>query len=58
MTPNEVIYYINQEKKFVEIWKKFSREEKEEVLRRAKNSDSLELEKVLLEVKTGQNRLF
>ena len=58
MTPNEVIYYINQEKEFLEIWKKFSREEKEEVLRRAKDVNSLELEKILLEVKTGQNRLF
>ena len=58
MTPNEVIYYIKQERSFAEMWAKFSREEKEEVLRRAENAKPSELERVLLEVKTGQYRLF
>jgi hypothetical protein len=58
MTQNEVIYNIKLDRKLSEIWASFSREEKEEVLRRVENLNYVELEKVLLEVKTGQNRLF
>lgn len=58
MTPNEVIYLIKQERKFSDIWTQFSRAEKEEVIRRSENITPESLEKVLIEVKTGQNRLF
>jgi hypothetical protein len=58
MRPNEVIYHIKNDRRLTEIWSQFNREEKEAVLERMKNQDSVELEKVLLEVKTGQNRLF
>ncbi len=58
MKPNETIYHIKQDKQFSEIWKQLSREEKEEVLRRLETKDANEIEKVLFEIKTGQNRLF
>lgn len=58
MTPNDVIYHIKQDRRLAEIWAQFSREEKEEVIRRLETRDRTELEKVLLEVKTGQYRLF
>lgn len=58
MTPNEVIYHIKQTRQFTDMWARFSREEKEDVLRRMENQNEDDLEKVLLEVKTGQNRLF
>lgn len=58
MTPTEVIYYINENRKFVELWSHFSREEKEDVIRRMETQTPADIEKVLLEVKTGQNRLF
>lgn len=58
MTPNEVIYHIKQTKDFTEVWSHFSREEKEDVLRRMQTQTAADLEKVLIEVKTGQNRLF
>jgi hypothetical protein len=58
MTPTEVIYYINENRKFVELWSHFSREEKEDVVRRMETQTPADIEKVLLEVKTGQNRLF
>jgi hypothetical protein len=58
MTANEVIYHINQDKNLSDIWKQFSREDKEEIIRRMENQLPNETEKVMLEVKTGQNRLF
>jgi hypothetical protein len=58
MRPNEVIYHIKNDRRLTEIWLQFTREEKEAVLERMKNQEIIDLEKVLLEVKTGQNRLF
>jgi hypothetical protein len=58
MRPNKVIYHIKNERKLTELWSHFTREEKEAVIERMKNQEPADLEKVLLEVKTGQNRLF
>lgn len=58
MSPNEVTSHIRQDRTFSEIWSGFSREEKEDVIRRMENKEPIDIEKVLLEVKTGQNRLF
>jgi hypothetical protein len=58
MRPNEVIYHIKNDRKLTELWSQFNREEKEAVIERMKNQEPIDLEKVLLEVKTGQNRLF
>jgi hypothetical protein len=58
MNPNKVIYHIKNDRKLTEIWSHFSREEKEDVLERMKNQEIADIEKVLLEIKTGQNRLF
>lgn len=58
MTPSEAIYHIKQNRQLSEIWIHFSREEKEEVIRRLETKKPSEIEKVLLEIKTGQNRLF
>ncbi len=58
MNPNSVIYYIKHSKEFTEIWENFSREEKELVLQKMETAEAIDIEKVLLEVKTGQNRLF
>jgi hypothetical protein len=58
MTPTDAIYHIKLSKEFTEIWTEFSREEKEEVLRRLETQESIDIEKVLNEIKTGQNRLF
>ena len=58
MTPNEAVYHIKQNRQLSEIWMLFSREEKEEVIRRLATKKQCEIEKVLLEIKTGQYRLF
>lgn len=58
MTPNQVIYQITQSPDLKKIWADCSRQEKEEVISKLETSDSTEIEKVLSEVKTGQNRLF
>jgi hypothetical protein len=58
MTPNEVIYHINQKVEFSKIWSKLPREEKEDLLKKMETQKQIDLEKVLLEIKTGQNRLF
>jgi hypothetical protein len=58
MRPNEVIYHIKNDRKLTELWSHFTREEKEDVLERMKHQEQTDLEKVLLEIKTGQNRLF
>ena len=58
MMPNEVIYNVKQDPKFYEIWSELSREEKEDIVQRMENQQTDDLEKVLLELKTGQNRLF
>ena len=58
MTPNEVIYHIQQHRELSELWKQFSREDKEDVIRRMETQLPIDLHKTLLEVKTGQNRLF
>jgi hypothetical protein len=58
MRPNKVIYHIKNDRRLTELWSQFNREEKEAVLERMKNQEIIDLEKVLLEVKTGQNRLF
>ncbi len=58
MTPNEVIYHLQQSRELSEIWKQFTRAEKEEVLKKMQNKQAIDLHKTLIEVKTGQNRLF
>ena len=58
MTPNEVIYNIKQDPLFSEIWSELSREEKEDIVKRMETQKPIDLEKVMLEIKTGQNRLF
>ncbi len=58
MTANEIIYHIKQNRRFYEIWAHFSREEKEDVIRRMETQKPQNIEKVLIEVKTGQYRLF
>jgi predicted house-cleaning noncanonical NTP pyrophosphatase (MazG superfamily) len=58
MQPNKVIYHIKNDRKLTELWSHFTREEKEDVLRRMETQELADLEKVLLEIKTGQNRLF
>jgi predicted house-cleaning noncanonical NTP pyrophosphatase (MazG superfamily) len=58
MQPNKVIYHIKNDRKLTELWSQFTREEKEDVLRRMETQELADLEKVLLEIKTGQNRLF
>jgi hypothetical protein len=58
MNPNKVIYHIKNDRKLTELWSQFSREEKEDVLKRMQTQEIGDIEKVLLEIKTGQNRLF
>ncbi len=58
MTPSKIIYHIKQNRQFSEIWTHLSREEKEEVVRRMETKTPSEIEKVLMEIKSGQNRLF
>ncbi len=58
MTANETIYHIKQDRRLSEIWTHFSREEKEDVIRRMETQTPNDIEKVLMEIKTGQNRLF
>jgi hypothetical protein len=58
MRPNKVIYHIKNDRRLTELWSHFTREEKEDVLERMKHQEINDIEKVLLEVKTGQNRLF
>jgi hypothetical protein len=58
MRPNEVIYHIRNDRNLTELWSHFTKAEKEDVLERMKNQELADIEKVLLEVKTGQNRLF
>ncbi|MEZ5425152.1 MAG: hypothetical protein R2747_02700 [Pyrinomonadaceae bacterium] len=58
MKPNEVIYHIRQDRNLAAIWKKLTREEKTEVLTRMERQKPIDLERVLLEVKTRQYRLF
>lgn len=58
MNPNEVIYHIRQSRDLSEKWKQLSRAEKEEVIRRMQTRQPVEVDKTLIEVKTGQNRLF
>lgn len=58
MTPSKIIYHIKQNRQLSEIWTHLSREEKENVVRRMETKTPSDIEKVLLEIKTGQNRLF
>ena len=58
MTPSKIIYHIKQNRQLSEIWMHLSREEKEEVVRRMETKTPSEIEKVLMEIKSGQNRLF
>ena len=58
MTANEVIYHIKQSRQLTEIWSDFSRQEKEDVIKRMEQKEAIDIEKTLLEIKTGQNRLF
>jgi hypothetical protein len=58
MTPTDAIYNIKLSKEFTGIWTDLTREEKEEVLRRLASQEAIDIEKVLKEIKTGQNRLF
>ncbi len=58
MTQSKIIYHIKQNRQLSEIWTHLSREEKENVVRLVETKKPSDIEKVLLEIKTGQNRLF
>jgi hypothetical protein len=58
MKPNAVIYEIAQSKEYKDIWANFSKEEKQQVLDRMADRNADEIGKVLMEIKTGQYRLF
>ena len=58
MTDGEGIYLIKQNKKLNGLWAEFTHSEKKLLVRLMQDRTEHDLEKTMLEIRTGQNRLF
>jgi hypothetical protein len=59
MTPNRVIYLINQSLELQKAWRELTEFQKREVIKSSERAeDEEEIEKIIEEVACGQRRLF
>ena len=58
MTPNRIIYVINQSPELLKAWRELSESQKRQVLKDCETADESEIEKIIKEIADGQRRLF
>lgn len=58
MTPNKVIYVINQTPELLKSWRELSEAQKREVIKSCETAEESDVERIIEEVVDGQRRLF
>lgn len=58
MTPNEVVYQVNQEPALVKIWRELTTEQKRKFIDECEDADSQDLDRLIREIADGKRRLF
>ena len=58
MTPNETIYFINQNPELLKAWREFSETQKRALIKACATAEESDLERIIEEIIDGQGRLF
>jgi len=58
MTPNETIYFINQNSGLVKAWRELNDSQKRAVIKACETAEESDIERIIEEVVDGQRRLF
>lgn len=58
MTPNQTIYFINQNPELLKAWRELTDSQKRAVIKACEMAEESDLERIIEEVIDGQGRLF
>ena len=58
MTPNETIYFINQNQELQKAWRELSEIQKRAVVKACETAEECDVERIIEEALDGQGRLF
>lgn len=58
MTPNQIIYFINQSPELLKAWRELSDAQKREVIKAGEEATESDIERIIKEIVDGQRRLF
>jgi predicted Fe-S protein YdhL (DUF1289 family) len=58
MTPNRIIYVINQSPELLKAWRELSESQKRAVIKDCERAEESEVERIIEEIVEGQRRLF
>ena len=58
MTPNETIYFINQDPELLKAWRELTDAQKRMVIKACETAEETDLERIIEEAIDGQGRLF
>jgi len=58
MTPNRVIYLINQSPELLKAWRELTESQKRELIKECETAEESDIERIIEEVIDGQRRLF
>ena len=58
MTPNETIYFINQNPELLKAWRELSEKQKRAVIKACETAEESDLARIIEEIIDGQRRLF
>ncbi len=58
MTPNRIIYVINQSPELLKAWRELSESQKRAVIKDCEMLEESDVERIIEEISDGQRRLF
>jgi hypothetical protein len=58
VTPNETIYFINQNSELRKAWRELSESQKRAVIKACETAEESDVERIIEEIADGQRRLF
>jgi hypothetical protein len=58
MTPNRIIYVINQSPDLLKAWRELPESQKRDVIKDCERAEESEVERIIEEIVEGQRRLF
>ncbi len=58
MTPNRIIYVINQSPELIKTWRELSESQKRAVIKDCETAEESDVERIIKETADGQRRLF
>ncbi len=58
MTPNRIIYVINQSPELIKTWRELSESQKRAVIKDCETAEESDVERIIKEIADGQRRLF